>query len=410
MNEQDIQAIEKLSAAIKKLTTAEFITLSNDGLPPEFAAFVDTFNKLSGMLKEVSDLSHNLAQGSIDVPLPPRSNYLAMGLKVIHSQLMHINWQAEQIAAGDYTQSIDFMGEFGKTFNWAISSIKKQREEFESDRAMMLNLFDSLTFTIILIDPDLEKIVFNNKAASELCEGHTDLKKEKRDSLLTHLSHLCKEPPADKDKIIYFDPRVNRWFKIIMNATRWTQEKKVWLFYCIDITDEQLELEQMKEAAFDDITGLYVRVQGIHKIEALFAGLDPISKLVVVFFDLDGLKRVNDTIGHAAGDDLLKRFADAMKKTFRNIDVCIRMGGDEFVAAFTVKNDRFIDEVLHRFDDNVGLQNIGHEILVEYSRGYSIALYHEHTTVAKLIETADIRMYEQKKARKAAKGMKPEDR
>ena len=54
--------------------------------------------------------------------------------------------------------------------------------------------------------------------------------------------------------------------------------------------------------------------------------------LLVLFFDLDGLKRVNDTLGHDAGSALIRRFADLLVATFRQNDVIARVGGDEFIV------------------------------------------------------------------------------
>jgi len=54
--------------------------------------------------------------------------------------------------------------------------------------------------------------------------------------------------------------------------------------------------------------------------------------LTLVLFDLDGFKQVNDTYGHAAGDDVLKRFSQVLKQTVRKSDWVCRMGGDEFAV------------------------------------------------------------------------------
>ena len=335
-----------------------------------------------------------------------------MGLKVIHNQLLHLSWQGHQIAEGDYNQRVDFMGDFGKTFNWAVECIKKQKEEFETNRIMLLNLFNALRSVIVLIDAETDEIVFNNREAENICRGHTDLKNEKQDGLIGRLHALCKQPPQDKEKIIYYDRGLNRWFKILMTETRWTEQKKVELFYCVDITKEQAELERMKEAAIDAVTGLLTRSQGLPKIEELYGSLTEGQLLAVAFFDMDGLKRVNDSIGHAAGDDLLRRFALGLKKTFRAKDVTIRLGGDEFVAGFTVDSKKTAAEILKRFANNIEKQNekIDAAIRVEYSQGLCFAKYKGKETVENLLETADALMYEDKMKRKAAKGLKPEDR
>lgn len=392
------------------MVVADFVLLDEASAAPGAVEAVVAFNKLSQMLKEVFEFSRELSNGNVSMTPPPRSNYLAMGLKVIHSQLMHIIWQAEQIAAGDYSQSIDFMGDFGKTFNWAVESIKKQREEFDVNRAMMLNLFNSLHSVIVLIDKETDRIVFHNETAAALCAGHTDLKHEKREGLLTYLYKLCKRPPASGEDIVYLDSRSNCWFKIIMTETRWTENNNVTLFNCVDITKEQTEYEHMKEASYDALTGLYARNQGLPKVEELFRNLNPSCYLCVTFFDLDGLKRVNDTLGHAAGDNLIKRFASALKRTFRAGDIIIRMGGDEFVAAFIGRDERVVDDVLRRFAENVEIENVDNDIRLEYSQGHCKGDYREHTTVAQMIEQADALMYEHKKIRKAAKGLGVNDR
>jgi diguanylate cyclase (GGDEF)-like protein len=404
------EILEQLSAGLQKLVVADFVSLDERGAPPEAGAAFSTFNKLSKMLREVTDFSRALAEGNVSVAPPPRSNYLAMGLKVIHNQLMHIIWQAEQIAAGDYSQRIDFMGDFGRTFNWAVESLRKQREEFDANRAMMTDLFNSLHSVIVLIDPEAKKILFYNDAAEAVRKGHTDLKTEKRDGLLAYLYHLCEEPPETEEDIIYLDARMNCWFKIGIADIRWTENKAVKLFNCLDVTREQTEYELMKEAAFDALTGLCTRNQGIPKIEALFRGLGPAQYLCVAFFDLDGLKRVNDTLGHSAGDNLIRRFASALKKTFRAGDVMIRMGGDEFLAAFTGSEEKVIAEVLQRFADNVEAENKSGEIRLEYSEGHAKASYQDQATVAQIIEKADAQMYSRKKARKIALGLNINDR
>jgi len=409
-NELQTDALAQLTAGLKKLAVADFAALDESGAPPAAAEAFCLFNKLSKMFKEVFEFSRALSGGDLSVTPPPRSNYLAMGLKAIHSQLLHVVWQAEQIAAGDYSQSIDFMGEFGKTFNWAVESLKKQRGEFDSNRKMMLDLFDSLHSIIILIDGEAGKIVFSNERARFVCGTRTTMENDKRGGLFAHLFKLAAEPSVNAGDMIYWDACSSSWYKIIMAETRWTEEKNVKLFNCVDITKEQVEYEHMKESAFDAITGLYVRAQGLPKVEELFRKLNPNLNLCLAFFDLDGLKRVNDTLGHAVGDNLIRRFADAMKRTYRAADVMIRMGGDEFVAAFTARNEKIIQDILARFAENVEAENTPGEVRLEYSYGYCVAAYQENITIAQMVEHADGLMYLHKKARKEAKGMNINDR
>ena len=408
-DKNDLSPIGRLSDGLKKLVVAEFVTLDETGVPAEAAGAFQSFNQLSKMLQEVFEFSRELADGNVSVAPPARSNYLSMGLKTIHSQLMHIIWQAEQIAAGDYSQTIDFMGDFGRTFNWTVESIRKRSDELQANRDMLVGLFNALHSLILLIECETGRIVFYNKAAEAVCQGRAESDGEPRDSLLFRLRELCKLPSPD-DNTIYFDPRDDRWYKIFAAETQWTNHKTVRLFNCVDITKERSEYEHVKKEALDALTGLYTRSQGMPKIEELFRGLRPGFFLCVVFFDVDGLKRVNDTLGHAAGDDLIRRFGAAMKKTFRSSDVLVRMGGDEFLAVFSGREKAMIQDILHRFEKIVAGENPDHPVKLEYSCGICCAEHDSPLAVAELIARADAEMYGNKKARKTPKGPDANDR
>ena len=107
------------------------------------------------------------------------------------------------------------------------------------------------------------------------------------------------------------------------------------------ITRIRLEERLRRIAMLDELTGLptrrLVEAEVTQKLAA-HAG-----RLAVLFVDLDGFKRVNDTLGHAAGDDLLRLVAARLRSTVREVDVVGRFGGDEFMVVAAVHND---DEAL----------------------------------------------------------------
>ncbi|NAZ83752.1 EAL domain-containing protein [Kineococcus sp. R8] len=86
-------------------------------------------------------------------------------------------------------------------------------------------------------------------------------------------------------------------------------------------------------AMHDPLTGLVVRWVLMERLERALAGLDRRTAVVgTLFLDLDGLKAVNDTHGHSAGDELLRRAAASIAGALRPTDVLARVGGDEFVV------------------------------------------------------------------------------
>ncbi|MEI8206252.1 MAG: GGDEF domain-containing protein [Kiritimatiellales bacterium] len=95
----------------------------------------------------------------------------------------------------------------------------------------------------------------------------------------------------------------------------------------------KLAAQLAEQAVRDPLTGLYNR-----RIfdEALAQNIEAARRygreLSLVLFDLDGFKRVNDTLGHQAGDEVLKFFAKLLQETARKADVVCRIGGDEFAV------------------------------------------------------------------------------
>ena len=100
------------------------------------------------------------------------------------------------------------------------------------------------------------------------------------------------------------------------------------------LADRGASAGERKDAAIDDLTGAYLRGAGFKELkrdmERATRNEEP---LVLAFIDVDGLKAVNDSGGHAAGDRVLLEVADALRARTRSHDLLIRYGGDEFVCA-----------------------------------------------------------------------------
>jgi diguanylate cyclase (GGDEF)-like protein len=74
-------------------------------------------------------------------------------------------------------------------------------------------------------------------------------------------------------------------------------------------------------------------------------------ELSVVLFDIDNFKQTNDTAGHAAGDEVLKQFAEILKATARKADIVCRYGGDEFVALLPETGPENAKHFIERIDE-----------------------------------------------------------
>ncbi len=120
-----------------------------------------------------------------------------------------------------------------------------------------------------------------------------------------------------------------------------------------------------------------------------------------LYFDLDGLKPINDQFGHAEGDHALRSFAELLRHTFRESDVVGRLGGDEFAVLMTNASGAEIDNALERLEEAVDVQNN------KAPRGYNLAFSFGkvtidaagHANVADMMIEADALMYKQKKSK-----------
>ena len=154
----------------------------------------------------------------------------------------------------------------------------------------------------------------------------------------------------------------------------------------------------------DELTGLYNR-RGFLTLarQQLTTAARLGKRALLVFADLDGMKRINDELGHEAGDQALVDTAAALRETFRKADIISRLGGDEFVAMTLINDLDRPDLIIARLRAKVAEQN------AKGSRPYHLSVsVGSHVVgtgeidapVEDLIKQADERMYEEKRLKK----------
>ena len=88
---------------------------------------------LDKAVKEVKHYSAEISKGIQSIEAPGRDNFLCENLKNIHANLNHLTWQAKQVAKGDYSQSVSYLGEFSEAFNTMTKQLKEREEELEEE-------------------------------------------------------------------------------------------------------------------------------------------------------------------------------------------------------------------------------------------------------------------------------------
>ena len=165
----------------------------------------------------------------------------------------------------------------------------------------------------------------------------------------------------------------------------------------------ELERELRALSLTDELTKVYNR-RGFYLFgeHALYEGQTADMPLTILYFDLDGLKSVNDTLGHDAGSQLVQDFAHLLLITFRRSDVVARVGGDEF-AVVAREPEPEILQALKRLNAAIVVENEkpGRRYRISYSMGSVTSQPSGEETFDELVARADALMYERKRIRKA---------
>ncbi len=154
-------------------------------------------------------------------------------------------------------------------------------------------------------------------------------------------------------------------------------------------------------AQTDELTGLYNR-RGFKDIlnRNLFSAARYDEMGVLAYFDLNKFKDINDSFGHAAGDEVLRRVGDFLRRSIRSTDFAARLGGDEFAILFVRGEHAKARERARTMARKIGRLVVpwqGQKFTISASVG--LASYDGSTAAEELIDRADRAMYREKHKR-----------
>jgi diguanylate cyclase (GGDEF)-like protein len=163
---------------------------------------------------------------------------------------------------------------------------------------------------------------------------------------------------------------------------------------------QRVQLEMLNQALIDDLTGLNNRRGFLSLAQYQFKLACRTGRpFLVAFFDLDGLKRINDKFGHQEGNRAIVDAANILKDSFRQSDMLGRLGGDEFAALIVDSRGESAETVTRRIQEKLNALNAspGRSYDVSFSVGIVAADPTRPADLETLLSLADALMYQEKK-------------
>jgi diguanylate cyclase (GGDEF)-like protein/PAS domain S-box-containing protein len=168
----------------------------------------------------------------------------------------------------------------------------------------------------------------------------------------------------------------------------------------MDVTDrKRMEAELERLALYDSLTGLPNRALFSDRLEQAISHRSRTQAIAVYFLDVDRFKRINDSLGHAAGDEVLREVATRVQRMLRPEDTVARFGGDEFtVLCESIGGVLEAVGVADRLQREIAqpLRAGGAELRLSASIGIAMVEPDEQTEHSRLVEDADAAMYRAK--------------
>ncbi len=182
------------------------------------------------------------------------------------------------------------------------------------------------------------------------------------------------------------------------------------IFQIQDISERKRAESALQSLSLvDELTGLYNRRGFLAVTEQYLESFQRSDNgLVVLYADLDGLKGINDSLGHLEGDRALVRTAEVLKEAFRSSDIIARLGGDEFVLLAGVGADESAESLTDRLQQKLALANAQRNRPYDLSISIGVAHYDpdEACTIEELMGRADRVMYEEKRKKRTLQPVK----
>lgn len=291
-------------------------------------------------------------------------------------------------------------------------NIEKMAEHSLNKKANQLKIIIESTEDGILVVNQTRYVIYVNTRFKELWQITRDVSASEnarlildevldqvvdRDTLRAKVQSLYETEETESDIIHFNDGRVYEYFSCPL-IDDGVADGRLWSFR--DITERKQAEEKLHFfATTDELTGLWNRRYFMHSARQELERAKRYNQTFsVMILDIDHFKKINDNLGHAAGDIVLEHLAIIINKCFRKVDIPGRIGGEEFgilLPNTELDNAVLLAEKLRQRIEDTPAQYEGKEIICTGSIGVTV-FHDEISSLDEMLKIADEALYEAK--------------
>ncbi len=277
---------------------------------------------------------------------------------------------------------------------------------------------DSLNYIIYVNDIQTNEILFTNKALREVCspDGRALEGAQCWQVLQQGEDGVCSFCPLHKmidehGNVImdaytweFQNTVTGKWYLVNDSIIEWIDGRMVHMETALEITNRKEYEERLERyASTDMMTGLLNRITGYQIIQNV---LDDTAEnagevMSLIFIDVDGLKDVNDTYGHDAGDDAILSVVDSLRRYVRKEDMICRWGGDEFLVMLQC-GQQVAAQKMGAVEEDIFIKNSLNRTPYKLAVSYGITEFvaGSGSSIDDIVNAADKKMYDAKTNKK----------
>ena len=386
------------------LFDTENASLDESSLPQEFHRLAEGLDFLALCVKEEKEFANELSDGNLNVKVPSRQNVLAAPLKNLHSSLLHMTWQTKQVAKGDYSQRIDFMGEFSEAFNSMVerlaekekadrSGIKEEfgmiSESYTRNQNLLIRVMNALPDMVCVLSNKTKEALFENISMRTTALSHPVLAEQMIVILSEHVMSGGEERQIFDSTIRPHENEDPMYCRTEAHPFDWYGKPET-VFLIRDTTDERREDERLQAIGnIDPLTGVYNRIYGVNRLQEYVDGRKKFSFAIV---GLDERFFYGDRKLKSDQSRRLVKTASLLHGISDNVTVA-KISNDEFLAVTEMPFQEFRTALEHIVSEKDSGLSCGCLEVDEYNT----------FNLAELMRHADVLMYQQRFSKKGIK-------